>query len=36
MQNRVVGEVTAADATLAVSFRDSLLLLAEPVSTSRM
>jgi alpha-galactosidase len=36
VQNRVVGEVTAADATLAVSFRDSLLLFAEPVSASRM
>lgn len=36
VQNREVGEVTAAEATLSVSFRDSLLLLAEPVSASRM
>ena len=31
VRNRVLGEVTGPEANLAVSFRDSLLLLVEPV-----
>jgi len=31
LRSRVFGEVTGPEANLAVSFRDSLLLLVEPV-----
>ena len=36
VRNHDFGEVTGPEANISVSFRDSLLLLAEPVSASRM